>query len=107
MTKDQERLAKRMKEGKCSLRAISAALPGVPRFALRRLLYPETVERERASRRVAMQGVSHVGEYDRPIDNDELKRRRRLIPPDTRDFNARFFGDPPPGRSALAMRAEP
>lgn len=34
---------------------------------------------------------------ERIISHEELRARRSLIPPDTRDFNARFFGDPIPG----------
>lgn len=31
----------------------------------------------------------------------DAKRQLAALPPDTRDFTARLFGDPPPGRSAL------
>lgn len=40
----------------------------------------------------------------RPITDDELRRRREAEPEDDRDFTARFMGDPPYHRSALAQR---
>jgi hypothetical protein len=31
------------------------------------------------------------------LPQDELERRQKLVPPDTRDFTQRFLGDPIPG----------
>lgn len=38
------------------------------------------------------------------VTSRDLALARRRIPPDTRDFTARFFGDPIPGMSALDRR---
>ena len=48
-------------------------------------------------RRGARKNGIGIGDGARPLSDDELKRRKALIPEDTRDFTARFFGDPIPG----------
>jgi hypothetical protein len=40
----------------------------------------------------------------RGMTDAELRAYRAATPPDTRDFTARYFGDPEPWRSALAMK---
>lgn len=59
------------------------------------------IEREAsASKRAA--GLGHL--TSRRTEGDWI-RLRDEIPADTRDLTARVFGDPLPGRSALAQRA--
>ncbi len=47
----------------------------------------------------------HHAERD-PLTNDQLRDVRASIPKDTRDFTARIFGDPLPGRSALDQKRQ-
>lgn len=46
----------------------------------------------------------HHDEAGNRLPPQEIARRRRAVPADTRDLTARFFGDPLPGRSALDTR---
>jgi hypothetical protein len=40
----------------------------------------------------------------KPISDERLRELRSNVPEDTRDFTARFLGDPLPWRSALAQK---
>lgn len=72
---------------------------------LRRRLDPGYAERSTAKWRAcyAKESFTKVTTKWRPR-NDEIAQRLAEIPPDTRDFTARQFGDPLPGRSALDRR---
>jgi hypothetical protein len=53
-----------------------------------------------ANKRAAGMATTVSGE---PLERD-ARRLMAMIPPDTRDLTARFFGDPLPGRRALDRR---
>jgi len=64
----------------------------------RRAAHEESGEDQREPvRRGARKNGVGIGDGARALSDDELKRRKALIPEDRRDFTARFFGDPIPG----------
>jgi hypothetical protein len=60
----------------------------------RRQLEPEFAERKNKERRASNRYVIIT---QRPIEDEELRRRRALIPMDVRDVTSRLMGDPIPG----------
>ena len=87
-----------------SLRRVAAQL-GVAYHWLRHRIDPEYARKhsERDRRRLRELREAVPGGYityqdlGARLSKEELARRRALIPEDTRDFTARFCGDPIPG----------
>lgn len=79
---------------------------------IRCVLEPSYAEHERERRRkqpsrglgVAPRRRARLGQAGQGVDPSTVAARLAEIPPDTRSLTARTFGDPLPGRSALAQR---
>jgi hypothetical protein len=68
------------------------------------VLDEETIKKLRAAE--PRERARHAHNYGdgKPMSEDRLRELRASTPPDTRDFTARYFGDPLPWRSALAQK---
>jgi hypothetical protein len=73
----------------------------VPGYADRR---DAGVRRNRADRRANPRGVNSKHRAESRPDPQDAARALASVPPDTRTPDARLFGDPLPGRSALTRR---
>lgn len=94
---------RRMRRNGVSWEAIGATF-GVSRDTVRKAFDPEyherQLEKERKRRRELYRGITR-----NRVKTDHIDRFMRVAEPDdTRDYTARFFGDPLPERSALAQK---